>query len=165
MPPVKRTWKPLPDCHLQMSRSTLRSEKARKFTIVDPLRKSKSRPGSASRASKSERKLLTGILDNEARRLCKQRDNGLCRRCGKLGIECHHIMSRRHNALRFNLLNLLSLCAVCHRLAHEKPDEFRRWLDMEIGVEDFAILERARNWPELTLQQMDDLITLYRGRV
>jgi hypothetical protein len=82
-----------------------------------------------------------------------------------LGLECHHIKSRRHGALRFVLLNLLSLCPVCHRFAHDKPDEFRDWVSLEIGVENCDTLDRAKNWPELTLAQMDDLIALYRGSV
>jgi hypothetical protein len=108
---------------------------------------------------------MTGILDDLSRRLCKIRDHGLCRRCGKLGLEAHHIYSRRHNALRFNLLNLLSLCPVCHRFMHDEPVQARDWLSMEIGVENLDLLDRARYWPEMTLSQLDDLILLYRGSI
>jgi hypothetical protein len=77
----------------------------------------KRKPGSASRAGKSERKRLTVRLDNEARRLCKLRDHGLCRRCGKRGDQVHHIFSRRHGSIRFVLSNLLLLCDADHRYA------------------------------------------------
>jgi len=125
----------------------------------------KRKRGSVSRAEKSERKRLTGVLDDLARRLCKIRDRGLCRKCGKAGLECHHIHSRRHASIRFNLLNLLSLCPVCHRFMHDDPVSARDWIAMEIGAENLDLLDRARNWPELTLGEMDALVTIYRNRL
>jgi hypothetical protein len=82
-----------------------------------------------------------------------------------LGLECHHIYSRRHNAIRFTLSNLLSLCPSCHRYAHSSPDDFRKWVVEEIGPEDYDQITQARNWDELSLSDMDNLIQLYRGSV
>jgi hypothetical protein len=74
-------------------------------------------------------------------------------------------MSRRHGALRFNILNGLALCPACHRLAHEHPDAFRKWAAEEIGPENMELLEQAKNWDELDLAQMSDLINLYRSSI
>jgi hypothetical protein len=114
---------------------------------------------------KSERKSLTVTLDELWRRLVKIRDKGICRKCGKLGLEAHHIMRRSIGALRFNIANGITLCPDHHSFAHNHPSEFRAWCAEEIGRETYEQLEVARNWPELTLQQMEDLAHLYRGPV
>lgn len=117
------------------------------------------------RRATSERRRLVGILDDLWRRLVKIRDKGICRRCGKLGLEAHHLFSRRHGSLRFLIDNGMSLCPSCHRFAHSQPDTFRSWVISEIGEENYAEIEAARNWRELALSELDDLILLYRGSI
>lgn len=45
---------------------------------------------------------------------------------------------------------------------HNDPVSARDWLALEVGIENLDLLDRARNWPELTLAEMDRLIELYR---
>lgn len=106
----------------------------------------------------SERRRLTGVLDELSRRLCKIRDHGKCRRCSKLGLHAHHVFSRRHSSIRFTLNNLISLCPMCHGFAHSNPDYFRSWVISEIGPDNYAEIEQARNYRELTLEELDSLI-------
>jgi len=48
---------------------------------------------------------------------------------------------------------------------HDDPVSARDWIAMEIGAENLDLLDRARNWPELTLIELDSLIALYRGSI
>jgi hypothetical protein len=63
------------------------------------------------------------------------------------------------------LSNLVLLSDTEHRYAHSHPADFLAWIISEIGHERFEELERARNWPELTLQQMEELVVLYRSSI
>jgi 5-methylcytosine-specific restriction endonuclease McrA len=116
-------------------------------------------------AGRGERKRLIGVLDVLARRLCFKRDHGLCRRCGGEGHQLHHLLSRRHASVRHVSTNWLLLCADCHSSAHLHRDSFNSWAINEIGQENWAQLEAAKNWSELTLQELSDLAHLYRGSV
>lgn len=62
-----------------------------------------------------------------------------CQRCltqsGKL--ECSHIQSRRHKALRHDTRNAKLLCFRCHRHWHESPLEAVEWLLGIIGQDNY----------------------------
>lgn len=62
------------------------------------------------------------------------RSYGKCEKCGStLWLQAAHIYSRRFNATRHDLSNLLCLCASCHRWGHDKPLDFARWVESYIG--------------------------------
>lgn len=59
------------------------------------------------------------------------RKQGLCDRCGSTkNLQAAHIISRTYMATRFDLENLLCLCAGCHLYWwHKEPIEAARWLE------------------------------------
>ena len=48
-------------------------------------------------------------------------------------LECAHIHSRRHQFLRHDPLNAVSLCGAHHRWYTDHPTEFTAWLKRHIG--------------------------------
>lgn len=82
----------------------------------------------------TDRKKLINRCDDEIRRIARLRAGGHCGRCEIFytDLEAHHIFSRRHLSVRFNLDNIIMLCPECHRWAHSHPEEFQAvtWLDM-----------------------------------
>lgn len=60
-----------------------------------------------------------------------------CHLCGRRTSEIHHIIGRQKLLLRFDIRNLLPLCADCHRLIHDKSLNLSffiptaRWLYLE----------------------------------
>jgi len=74
--------------------------------------------------------------DKRFSQLIKARDV-ICQRCltasGKL--ECSHIQSRRHKAIRHDTRNAKLLCFRCHRFWHESPLDAVEWLISVIGQE------------------------------
>lgn|SRR5512135_709457 len=58
------------------------------------------------------------------------RSVGACQKCGKREtLQAAHIISRKHFALRWDLLNGLCLCYGCHfHFAHKEPLLFTEWI-------------------------------------
>ena len=70
----------------------------------------------------------------------------VCQRCLKGGrLECSHIYSRRHKALRHDTRNAKALCFKCHRWWHGDPAEAHEWLEATIGAENAANLRLMAN--------------------
>ena len=71
----------------------------------------------------------------------KIRSGGVCHMAGfgvdtkGKGVECTgnleaaHIKSRRYLCLRYDMQNGVCLCSAHHRLAHNHPDLFIRWIE------------------------------------
>jgi hypothetical protein len=57
------------------------------------------------------------------------RSKGYCEKCGGTHyLQAHHISSRNHLILRYELLNGVCLCGKCHiPIAHNKPATFMEW--------------------------------------
>ena len=52
---------------------------------------------------------------------------GKCDRCDKhkgVQLQAAHIVGRKNFTLRFDLMNILCLCASCHFWSHSNPDQF-----------------------------------------
>jgi len=70
------------------------------------------------------------------------RSLGYCQKCGtsQIQLHCAHIFSRKYSVTRFDLMNVLCLCARCHRWAHDNPAEWIRFIDKEfLGRVDYLI--------------------------
>ncbi len=55
-----------------------------------------------------------------------------CEKCGSIDkkqFQCAHIYSRKYVNLRYDIYNVLNLCAKCHRFAHDNPLDFMLWFN------------------------------------
>lgn len=81
---------------------------------------------------KSPRRKLNQRADLLVKQLVHERDGNKCVKCGKSErIQAAHILSKgRYQRLRFEPLNILTLCVGCHLFgAHKDPVDFARWLE------------------------------------
>lgn len=60
-------------------------------------------------------------VDPELRKMCFERDNWLCVKCGNNdNLHCHHILSYAHNKILSNDLdNVITVCKECHNKIHK----------------------------------------------
>lgn len=71
----------------------------------------------------------------------KERDGFKCAYCGRIDtLNSHHIFSRRHEGLRWDIDNGITLCAGHHNFstqfsAHKTPVEFVEWIKELKGEE------------------------------
>jgi hypothetical protein len=102
---------------------------------------------------KPTKKSITRKLDI----LCSKiiRAKGKCERCGsKNNLQCCHIFSRTYRSTRFDLDNLICMCASCHFWSHKNPTLFTDWI-YETRKDKYDILkEKYRAITKLTI---DDL--------
>ena len=84
---------------------------------------------------KTERKKLIDRCDDEARRIARERAGGHCGYCEMFysDLHDHHIFSRRHFSVRWDLDNHIMLCPICHEYAHNYPEEFLAWVWLQMG--------------------------------
>lgn len=74
------------------------------------------------------------ILDHLCSDIVHKRDGEICQKCRDrknewLGLDPHHIFPKKgYPAGRWMTDNLVLLCKGCHNLAHNKSEEFRRWV-------------------------------------
>jgi hypothetical protein len=79
-----------------------------------------------------ERSRKNAELDGLVKRLVLARDGNACVRCGKkILLQAAHILPKgRYPRLRFETLNILTLCVYDHLFwAHKNPIEFTQWLE------------------------------------
>ena len=83
-----------------------------------------------------------------------------CEKCGDKRYEqlhTAHIHSRKYGSIRFEELNALSLCARCHRWAHDNPTEFTKWIDKSYpgrtdlltNLKNVIVKRKISDWKEL----------------
>ena len=90
-------------------------------------------------------KIKQSKYDIRFSKLIRERDV-VCQRCGRGGrLECSHIFSRRHKALRHDTRNAKALCFRCHQWWHSSPVEARDWLESMIGEGNVDNLTRMAN--------------------
>jgi len=74
--------------------------------------------------------------DQLIKELCFKRDQHRCCYCGsEKYINAHHLITRNQLSTRWILLNLITLCAKCHKFsntfsAHGTPVNFSHWLQI-----------------------------------
>ena len=58
------------------------------------------------------------------------RKKGHCEWCGNSkNLQCAHYVGRNNHTLRFDLMNVICLCAGCHRKGHDYPNKFVKWFE------------------------------------
>jgi hypothetical protein len=81
-----------------------------------------------------KRKRLASQCDVLISALVLHRDGNVCVKCGKgpeSVLQAAHVLSKGHYPrLRFELLNVLTLCRGCHIFgAHKDPADFMAWIE------------------------------------
>ena len=106
-------------------------------------------------------------MTNKLDKICSDlvRSRGICERCGPARyyefsqLQCAHIYSRTYRNTRWDLKNLLSLCASCHFWGHKNPIEFADWVRDHIGQENWQELRRRRN--EIKRWTVNEMVEYY----
>jgi len=84
-----------------------------------------------------------------------------CERCGSMyNLSPHHIIGKANTGLRWEEKNGVCLCFDCHRMAHDKPDKFKKeWLYKYIGrkVYDDLVVEGSQIC-KMRKEQMEELL-------
>lgn len=96
-----------------------------------------------------------------------------CHFCGATSEHIHHIKGRSNLLIRYDLKNLIPLCADCHRLIHDKGIKVQnyitpsRWLyltQMEnIQIQDW-LLTHNQTREEFLRQKEKELKEIINGR-
>jgi len=104
---------------------------------------------------KPTRTSLKRHLDKKVSEIVRAR--GKCQRCGKkTNLQCCHIFSRKYLNTRWDLDNLLCLCAGCHFLSHAEPILFGEFVQRELG-DFYEVLKESHNL--IYKPTIDDLLT------
>lgn len=108
---------------------------------------------------------LTNKLDKECSRIV--RSKGKCQICWKDDydkLQCCHIYSRTYRNTRWDLLNLVCLCASCHFSSHKNPISFMEFAKEHLGDHGLVTLKQRHNvikrW---TIIEMQELLETLKG--
>ena len=105
---------------------------------------------------KPTKKSLRNKLDKLVKQIVRKRKK--CQHCGRsrgIQLQTAHIFSRKYLGLRWNLDNVLLLCASCHFWAHSNTILFAEWVKEYLGEEKYQLLKEARN--QITIFTLNDL--------
>lgn len=121
------------------------------------------------------RKPTKSSMTNKLDKICSEivRARGFCEKCGPAKyfafdeLQCAHIYSRTYRSVRWDFLNLLSLCAGCHiGFAHKKPLEFAEWVREYLGDQKyFELKARANAIKRWTLPEMVEYYEALKGGI
>ena len=110
---------------------------------------------------KQTKSSLTRKLDKAVSRIVRAR--GMCEFCSISDydkLQCCHIFSRTYRNTRWDLKNLLCLCARCHFLSHRNPIDFTESVKQYLGDYEYTQLRLRHNAiKRYTLQDMAELLT------
>lgn len=101
------------------------------------------------------------------------RSKGKCEFCGKkTNLQACHIFSRKYNNTRWDLDNLLCLCAGCHFIAHAEPLLFAENVKTYLGGDKYELLKEKHNIItkyttedlQLKLKVLEDMLCSGQGK-
>jgi predicted restriction endonuclease len=96
-------------------------------------------------ANKGERKRLLVLLDKTARECVLNRAGHRCEKCGKgERLQWHHVYTRAILSLRWDMDNLVCLCAGCHLWWHHNPLDAAAWFESKVGAARVSRLKLSR---------------------
>lgn len=110
---------------------------------------------------KPTRKSMTNKLDKICSELVRMNP---CAKCGEVQydkLQCAHIFSRTYRSVRWNPLNLLSLCASCHFWAHKNPLLFTEFVKTHLGDINYEYLKSVAT--PIAKFTIPDMVTLYEA--
>lgn len=83
---------------------------------------------------RTSRMALRKKADDLFRDAVRERDGWACRNCESTRLpQCAHIVSRRYNAIRWNLGNAVCLCKSCHMKFTQDPLGWEDWVNERFG--------------------------------
>ena len=104
-------------------------------------------------------------LDKEVSRIVRSR--GECSKCRNNKYEklqAAHIFSRSMLSVRWDLLNVICLCAGCHFWAHREPILFTEFVREFLGENKYTELKhRAKSIKKWTLDELTELLKTLEG--
>ncbi len=113
---------------------------------------------------KQTKSSLTKKLDVECSRII--RSKGICSWCGLAEyskLQCAHIFSRTYRNTRWDLNNLICLCAKCHFYAHSNPIAFTELVQEYLGELKYQELKIKHNLiTRWTVVDMQELLDAYK---
>jgi 5-methylcytosine-specific restriction endonuclease McrA len=84
-------------------------------------------------------------LDKKVSELVRAR--GKCERCGSRNcLQTAHIFSRRYLSVRWDLDNVLCLCASCHFWSHSNPILFTEFVRKKLGEDTYELLKEKHKY-------------------
>lgn len=90
------------------------------------------------------------------------RSRGSCEKCGLSDyskLQAAHIYSRTYRSVRWDLLNILCLCAGCHFHGHKNPVLFTEFVKQHLGDVNFEALKMHATPTKKWI--LEDMITYY----
>ena len=108
-----------------------------------------------------DKKKVIEVCDRLWSRLVRERDKGRCQRCGAPteGHAHHAVMRRCYMNTRWNLVNGVYLCGVCHVGMHENPAHSALFVIEKIGVrkaeEIMRLAREQKHWGIRELEEME----------
>ena len=109
--------------------------------------------------AKTERKKLIDKLDDLTREIVRKRDV-VCQHCGKTSSEAQlqisHTVTRGWFGARWDLLNVMLLCAGCHQLWHKDPAFMVEWMKEKFPgrIKYLASVKKCRAWKNWELKEL-----------
>lgn len=87
------------------------------------------------------------------------RSLGHCERCGKTdGLQAAHFITRSNHTLRWDLDNLICLCAGCHLFwAHKEIQEFVEWFAHRYPTRYTRLMREKNELTQRTLVDYEEL--------
>lgn len=113
---------------------------------------------------KQTKSSITNKLDRECSRIvrsigfCQWGATNKCSRNVYELLQCAHIYTRTYKSVRFDLKNMICLCASCHRFGHNNPILFTEFVKRYLGEFEYEQLKLRANptshWKIYQLQEM-----------
>lgn len=108
---------------------------------------------------------LTRKLDAEVSRITRLQ--GYCVSCWNKDyskLQCCHIFSRTYRNTRWDLKNLLCMCAGCHFEAHKNPIKFVEKVREYLGEYEYQALKTRHNAiKKWKIYEMEELLESLKG--
>lgn len=95
---------------------------------------------------------------------CVRARDGRCLYTGQqTALECAHIVGRRNKAVRWDMMNAVTLTHSAHRYFTENPIAFHDWLQMTLGEGHLEILrEKSQHIFKTTVPIRKEIARHYR---
>ena len=106
-------------------------------------------------------KALKKQLDRLVQEIICIRDHGICARCDcKYEVGGHHLIYKSQSLrLRYDPLNLVSLCYKCHTpFTHGKPKEFLEWSEVKFPgrLDKLKAMDEIVHWNKFDLLEIKE---------